>query len=104
MKVKEEYTIKRLEEFSKIYLKDIKELGKDILIYGMEKFETDNGKEMMLSDGYPSVGIEVNKEKLYLYVCDMFGLNMKIDITKIKGLEKQVQEIKKAILSDEIEC
>lgn len=103
MKVKKEYTIKRLEEFSKIYLKDIKELGKDILIYGMEKFETDNGKEMMLSDGYPSVGIEVNKEKLYLYVCDMFGTFLKTDITKIKGLEKQVQEMKKVILSDEIE-
>lgn len=103
MKVKEEYTIKRLEEFSEIYLKDIKELGKDILIYGMEKFETDDGKEMMLSDGYPSVGIEVNKEKLYLYVCDMFGTFLKTDITNKKGLEKQAQEIKKAILSNEIE-
>ena len=100
MKVKEEYTIKRLEEFSKIYLKDIKELGKDILIYGMEKFETDDGIEMMLSDGYPSVGIEVNKEKLYLYVSDMCGTCLKTDFTNKKGLEKQVQEIKKAILSD----
>lgn len=101
MYIDQKEIFKIIDDFKEIYLKEIRNQGKDILLYGSKREKTSKGYEITLCEGFPTVKIGTTKIGVYLKI--QFYNNISITDIMYSQACSHTLKLLKAINEDLIE-